>query len=175
MYAAAPNGPRSAERSRCAAPGHTCAAGDPELRHEIRPNEHDGCQPCLARRANGHLRHHPLRLPRSPPPEYFTPLGTSVPEFVGSMYTSSGRSLGLNGCLSVHFGCERSRRGSSERPLRTVGRAIAPAMDVAVPAGPTASTIRRPLGRVAQWESARFTRERSQVRNPPRPLETPRF
>ena len=27
-----------------------------------------------------------------------------------------------------------------------------------------------PLGRVAQWESARFTRERSQVRNPPRPL-----
>ena len=25
-------------------------------------------------------------------------------------------------------------------------------------------------GRVAQWESARFTRERSQVRNPPRPL-----
>ena len=26
-----------------------------------------------------------------------------------------------------------------------------------------------PLGRVAQWESARFTRERSQVRNPPRP------
>jgi hypothetical protein len=25
------------------------------------------------------------------------------------------------------------------------------------------------LGRVAQWESARFTRERSQVRNPPRP------
>src|SRR5262249_27491185 len=24
-------------------------------------------------------------------------------------------------------------------------------------------------GRVAQWESARFTRERSQVRNPPRP------
>ena len=29
--------------------------------------------------------------------------------------------------------------------------------------------MRRPLGRVAQWESARFTRERSQVRNPPRP------
>src|SRR5438445_11516637 len=27
-----------------------------------------------------------------------------------------------------------------------------------------------PSGRVAQWESARFTRERSQVRNPPRPL-----
>ncbi len=27
----------------------------------------------------------------------------------------------------------------------------------------------RPSGRVAQWESARFTRERSQVRNPPRP------
>jgi hypothetical protein len=26
-----------------------------------------------------------------------------------------------------------------------------------------------PPGRVAQWESARFTRERSQVRNPPRP------
>ena len=26
-----------------------------------------------------------------------------------------------------------------------------------------------PVGRVAQWESARFTRERSQVRNPPRP------
>ena len=25
-------------------------------------------------------------------------------------------------------------------------------------------------GRVAQWESARFTRERSQVRNPPRPF-----
>jgi hypothetical protein len=28
------------------------------------------------------------------------------------------------------------------------------------------------LGRVAQWESARFTRERSQVRNPPRPCLT---
>ena len=28
------------------------------------------------------------------------------------------------------------------------------------------------LGRVAQWESARFTRERSQVRNPPRPWRT---
>jgi hypothetical protein len=27
-----------------------------------------------------------------------------------------------------------------------------------------------PSGRVAQWESARFTRERSVVRNPPRPL-----
>src|SRR4051794_4485201 len=26
-------------------------------------------------------------------------------------------------------------------------------------------------GRVAQWESARFTRERSQVRNPPRPCK----
>ena len=29
--------------------------------------------------------------------------------------------------------------------------------------------ISPPPGRVAQWESARFTRERSQVRNPPRP------
>ena len=37
------------------------------------------------------------------------------------------------------------------------------------PAPPNPNRISRP-GRVAQWESARFTRERSQVRNPPRPL-----
>ena len=35
-----------------------------------------------------------------------------------------------------------------------------------MPAGPVNSGNK---GRVAQWESARFTRERSQVRNPPRP------
>jgi hypothetical protein len=50
----------------------------------------------------------------------------------------------------------------------------APAHDGAAAAdGPAAFTIPVPLGRVAQWESARFTRERSQVRNPPRPLESP--
>ena len=38
---------------------------------------------------------------------------------------------------------------------------------------PGGLTIPVPLGRVAQWESARFTRERSQVRNTPRPLERP--
>src|SRR6187200_471804 len=38
---------------------------------------------------------------------------------------------------------------------------------------PAPFTIPVPLGRVAQWESARFTRERSQVRNPPRPLRRP--
>ena len=53
-----------------------------------------------------------------------------------------------------------ARRGALQRALRGT-RALT-----------TASTISAPLGRVAQWESARFTRERSQVRNPPRPLET---
>ena len=33
----------------------------------------------------------------------------------------------------------------------------------------TSSYDRGPPGRVAQWESARFTRERSLVRNQPRP------
>jgi len=34
---------------------------------------------------------------------------------------------------------------------------------------PRSRPYNAPSGRVAQWESARFTRERSQVRNPPRP------
>ena len=47
---------------------------------------------------------------------------------------------------------------STARPWRRARRA---------PAEPVESGL---SGRVAQWESARFTRERSQVRNPPRPL-----
>ena len=56
-------------------------------------------------------------------------------------------------------------RGSTSASRRSAGRASACASG----GGAAASTIRPPLGRVAQWESARFTRERSQVRNPPRP------
>ncbi len=46
----------------------------------------------------------------------------------------------------------------------------------AADARPSAARLAGPWGRVAQWESARFTRERSQVRNPPRPsLGRPAF
>jgi len=36
---------------------------------------------------------------------------------------------------------------------------------------PAKGGVQQAKGRVAQWESARFTRERSQVRNPPRPSD----
>jgi hypothetical protein len=65
----------------------------------------------------------------------------------------------------------KRRRRRTSRPTRASGTF---AHDAAAAAGgPAAFTIPVPLGRVAQWESARFTRERSQVRNPPRPLDGP--
>jgi hypothetical protein len=71
-----------------------------------------------------------------------------------------------------------ARRPALKRRRRQTSRSAlacgASAGDTAAAAGaPPAFTIPVPLGRVAQWESARFTRERSQVRNPPRPLESP--
>ena len=54
----------------------------------------------------------------------------------------------------------RRRRARIRRDRRSYHRAR---LAGAVSAG-------RVAGRVAQWESARFTRERSQVRNPPRPF-----
>ena len=63
---------------------------------------------------------------------------------------------------------DRRRRVAAGR--RALQRALRGAPGATVLVAVSASTIRRPLGRVAQWESARFTRERSQVRNPPRPL-----
>jgi hypothetical protein len=130
-----------------------------------------------------------------------------MPELDGPMYTSTGRSPGLNGWLFVQIPRERSSREivrmwtSQDAPVRhvvagTSGPLTAPRAPVA-PLG-RQPTLRRMAfrhpgcrkrggrhhpqmadlqdkGRVAQWESARFTRERSQVRNPPRPLETPGF
>jgi len=54
-----------------------------------------------------------------------------------------------------------SRRRAVSRPAISNERHLAPGHRISSP------------GRVAQWESARFTRERSQVRNPPRPSRKP--
>src|SRR3954469_18327787 len=56
-----------------------------------------------------------------------------------------------------------------KRDIQAVGVARERRRDVEVPGGASPTRMPCPLGRVAQWESARFTRERSQVRNPPRP------
>ena len=58
--------------------------------------------------------------------------------------------------------CTRTSRPCSA-PELTPSRPQAGAAAMATPIDSVTS------GRVAQWESARFTRERSQVRNPPRP------
>ena len=69
--------------------------------------------------------------------------------------------------------------GVGRRPRRSLPE---PARDLAGDRGRRVRRRRRslslrchnaPAGRVAQWESARFTRERSQVRNPPRPFPGP--
>jgi hypothetical protein len=107
---------------------------------------------------------HPhLPLPRSPPPEYFTP--------TRDIHARARR-------WNVHVKRQKSRvERLPIRPLRlsALKHRLPPNVEFHPRAGDraaraAASTIRRPLGRVAQWESARFTRERSQVRNPPRPL-----
>ena len=60
----------------------------------------------------------------------------------------------------------RRRHDPRRRPDRHLAREAA-AGDTPAAARPLQCPFHR--GRVAQWESARFTRERSQVRNPPRP------
>ena len=180
LRAIAPRGPIARERSGAElaevglrSPARSarraCAAGDPELLHESRPNEHDRGQSCLARRANGHLRHHPHTTPAVPTAGVHHP-------------TRDIRARVLR--RNVHVKRQKYRvERLPIRPLRM--RALkAELVRVSIPhrrargrtrdgrccsRRRTASTIRRPLGRVAQWESARFTRERSQVRNPPRP------
>ncbi len=69
---------------------------------------------------------------------------------------------------------EMVREDGDRKALRALVEGTATTIPDAVPNQPNPSDARSPRkldapGRVAQWESARFTRERSQVRNPPRP------
>ena len=176
MDADAPSGPGTAQtplvrraRPRMARPGIR------KLRREFRPNEHDCGQPCLAPRANGHLRHHPQHDSRGPHRR--------------STFTPTRDIRARVRRRKVHVKRQKSRverlpirplrAGALKyRVLRTWSSTLGPG-DRAARAAATlgdlpASTIAVPLGRVAQWESARFTRERSQVRNPPRPFIAPR-
>jgi hypothetical protein len=157
-------------------PGGARAAGDPEATQRCSTERARPCSAVPRATREWSSETHPqLPLRRSPPPEYFTP--------TRDIHARARR-------WNVHVKRQKSRvERLPIRPLRT------PALkhqlvrtptstfwrgcrseDAAAALGrPAASTIASPLGRVAQWESARFTRERSQVRNPPRPLETPGF
>ena len=124
MGATASSGPRSARRSPCPVPGRACAAGNPKS-YAMR---FDRTSTATISRAPRDAR---MVMKTSPPTDHSRgphrrstspPLGTSMPEFVGRRYTSSGRSLGLNGGLFVHSGRPRSSIGWAERRVRLLHR-----------------------------------------------------
>src|SRR3954447_3180379 len=98
-------------------------------------------------------------LPRSPPPECFTPPETSMPEFVGAIYTSSGRSLGLNGCLFVHFGHPRSSASAAECRPPPAPPALSPPTPRPPPLAARPYNPRSPGARSSVGERSLHTRE----------------
>src|SRR4051812_49715940 len=98
-------------------------------------------------------------LPRSPPPECFTPPETSMPGFVGAMYTSSGRSLGLNGCLFVHFGHPRSSASAAECRPPPAPPALSPPTPRPPPLAARPYNPRSPGARSSVGERSLHTRE----------------
>ena len=106
-----------------------------------------------ARRYRDHAHHPPHMLPALATPD-----------------TTLGRSIGPR-CRSTPTAATASQRASM--PFTAMNRQLyADGAPVKAVKTRRANRINAP-GRVAQWESARFTRERSQVRNPPRPLKRP--
>jgi hypothetical protein len=168
--ARAPSGPRSAGRSPCALPGCACAAGDPET-YAMR---FDRTSTATVGRASREAR---MVMKTSPPTD-----APAVPT-AGVLHPTRDIHARVRRC-NVHVKRQKSRverlpirpvrPPALKRGRRRTSRLTLSARHVAAAAaGSAAFTISVPLGRVAQWESARFTRERSQVRNPPRPLERP--
>ena len=82
-------------------------------------------------------------------------------------FNGSGAVFADDVAVVHHGGAGDRPDGQLDARLRLAGRDAG-----AAPVEPGARAPNRigRSGRVAQWESARFTRERSQVRNPPRPL-----
>lgn len=114
----------------------------------------------------------PIRLPRPPPPECSTPTRdirarARRPDSHVKRHKSRVERLPIR--PSCVWTLKPAPGPNVDRPSTGVAE---PTNDPAAPRRRGGRTIAVPLGRVAQWESARFTRERSQVRNPPRPLET---
>jgi hypothetical protein len=165
-----PSGPRPVRRSPCALPGRACAAGNPKS-YAMR---FDRTSTATVGRASRDAR---MVIETSPPTD-----APAVPT-AGVLHPTRDIHARVRRC-NVHVKRRKSRvERLPIRPLRTptlkgrlrrtssctlVTDTCAAGAAAAVD-GPAAFTIAVPLGRVAQWESARFTRERSQVRNPPRP------